>query len=256
MNRRIPMKNLFLLVSLISMLLISACNQAQSDTFGYAESKESIDNLPSLQSVSLSENNKQVIRETFDSVKELQDRIRSGPNPDWVVKDEKVNISLSDYVLAKKNRDLIYALNQVVEIPSDEALLQDMVTKQLTVNYAKQSGIVVTPEEVSEAVHFQKAALDEADPNDENHQLIRYMMENRIRITGMTTEEFWNSDEVYEAYETSLYISKFLQSILTDESMKGMDSYQQLQDKLFNDFQKRHPIKVPDFDVLFQKVDL
>jgi hypothetical protein len=237
-------------------LLISACTPAQLQNTSSVDSAGSITKPPDLQSISLSENNKQFIRETFDSVKELQDHIRIRSGSSWVIEDEDVKISLSDYVFAKKNRELIYVLNQVKEVPSDAVLLQDMVTTQLMVNYAKQSGVVVTPEEVREAIDFQKTALDEADPNNEQHQLIRYIMENRIRISGKTEEDFWNSDELYEAYQTSLYDSKFIQSILSDESMRGMDSYYELQERLFNDYQKKHPIQVPDLDELFQKADL
>ncbi|MEC0205371.1 hypothetical protein P4H39_22445 [Paenibacillus lautus] len=212
--------------------------------------------LTSLQSISLTESNKQIIREAFDSVKVLQDKLQNHPSPTRVVDKEDVKISLSEFVLARKNRDLIYALNQVQEIPSDAVLLQEMVITQLTANYAKQSGTVVSPEEVRDAIDFQKAALNEADPNDENHRLIRYIMENRVRISGKTEEEFWSSDEVYQGYETSLYKSKLIESILSDESMKGMDSYYELQEKLFNDYQKKHPIHVPDLNELFQQADL
>ncbi|GIO95339.1 hypothetical protein J14TS5_04250 [Paenibacillus lautus] len=59
-----------------------------------------------------------------------------------------------------------------------------------------------------------------------------------------------------QGYQTSLYNSKFFQSILSDESMKGMESYYELRERLFNDFQKKHPIQVPDLDELFQKADL
>jgi hypothetical protein len=38
--------------------------------------------------------------------------------------------------------------------------------------------------------------------------------------------------------------------------MKGMDSYYELQEKLFNDFQKTHPIQVPDLDELSKKANL
>ncbi|MGG4340163.1 hypothetical protein [Paenibacillus lautus] len=253
---RITFSRKFLLCALLTLtLLISACTPAQLQNTSTVDSAGSITKPPDLQSISLSDN-RQFIRETFDSVKELQDHIRIRSGSSWVIEDEDVKISLSDYVFAKKNRELIYVLNQVKEMPSDAALLQDMVTTQLMVNYAKQSGVVVTPEEVREAIDFQKAALHKADPNDESHRLIRYIMENRIRISGKTEEEFWSSDEVYQGYQTSLYNSKLIQSILSDESMKGMDSYDELQERLFNDFQKKHPIQVPDLDELFQKADL
>jgi hypothetical protein len=247
----------FLLYALLTLtLLISACSSGSLKNADSLNSTASIANSPELQSRSLSENNKQIIRETFDSVKELQDHIRIRSGPSWAVADENVKISLSDYIFAKKNKELIFALNQSEGTPSDTALLQDMVTTQLTVNYAKQSGIDVAPEEVRDAIDYQRAALHEADPNEENHQLIRYIMENRIRITGWTEEEFWNSDEVYQGYETSLYNSKLIEKILSDESMKGMDSYYELQERLFNDYQKQHPIQVPDLHELFQQANL
>lgn len=256
MGGRILFRKLFLVASLTSALLLSACTQSQLKTTDDTASKESISNLSSLQSITLTESNKQIIRETFDSVKELQDKIRNGPAPSWVVEGEGVRISLSDYVLAKKNRDLVLTLNQVEDMPSDADLLQDTITTQLTQNYAKQSGIVVTLEEVKDAIQFQKKALDESDPTDPNQQLIRYVMENRIRITGLIEEEFWNSDEVYSAYETSLYNSKLIENILSDESMKGMDSYYELKEKLFNEFQSTHSIQVPDLNEVFQKTNL
>ncbi|WP_127594486.1 hypothetical protein [Paenibacillus lautus] len=256
MNRLVPFRKLSLLVVLTSALIITACNQTEPKTTVDTDFKESMSDLTSFQSISLTEINKQIIREAFDSMKVLQDKLQNHPSPTWVVDKEDVKISLSEFVLARKNRDLIYALNQVQEIPSDAVLLQEMVITQLTANYAKQSGTVVSPEEVREAIDFQKAALNEADPNDENHRLILYIMENRIRISDKTEEEFWSSDEVYQGYETSLYKSKLIESILSDESMKGMDSYYELQEKLFNDFQKTHPIQVPDLDELSKKANL
>ncbi|SEK83237.1 hypothetical protein SAMN04488688_102398 [Paenibacillus sp. cl141a] len=252
MNRLVPFRILSLLVVLTSALMISACNQTEPKTAVDTDFKETMSDLTNLQSISLTESNKQIIRETFDSVKVLQDKLQNHPSPTWVVDKEDVKISLSEFVLARINRDLIFALNQVKEIPSDAALLKDMVITQLTANYARQSGVVVTPKEVSEEIEFQKAALDEADPNDDNHRLILYIMENRIRISGKTEEEFWNSAEVYEDYETSLYNSRLIANILSDESTKGMDSYYELQEKLFNDFQKKHSIQAPDFNELLQ----
>ncbi|MGG3307490.1 hypothetical protein AB4124_03425 [Paenibacillus sp. 2KB_20] len=247
----------FLLYALLTLtLLISACTPAQLQNTSFVESAGPITKPPDLQSISLLENNKQIIRETFDSVKELQDKLQNYSGSTWVLENEDVKISLGEYVFAKKNRELIYVLNQLKELPSDAALLQDMVTTQLMVNYSKQSGVIVSSEEVRKAIDFQKTALDEADPNNEHDQLIRYIMENRIRISGKTEEDFWNSDELYEAYETSLYNSRLIQSILSDESMKGMDSYYELQERLFNDYQKKHPIQVPDLHELFQQADL
>jgi hypothetical protein len=247
----------FLLYALLTLtLLISACSSGSLKNADSLNSTASIANSPELQSRSLSENNKQIIRETFDSVKELQDKLQNYSGSTWALENGDVKISLGEYVFAKKNRELIYVLNQLKKLPSDAALLQDMVTTQLMVNYAKQSGIDVAPEEVRDAIDYQRAALHEADPNEENHQLIRYIMENRIRITGWTEEEFWNSDEVYQGYETSLYNSKLIEKILSDESMKGMDSYYELQERLFNDYQKQHPIQVPDLHELFQQANL
>lgn len=62
MNRLVPFRILSLLVVLTSALMISACNQTEPKTAVDTDFKETMSDLTSLQSISLTESNKQIIR--------------------------------------------------------------------------------------------------------------------------------------------------------------------------------------------------
>ncbi|GAE05674.1 hypothetical protein JCM10914_1788 [Paenibacillus sp. JCM 10914] len=176
----------------------------------------------------------------------MQEQIRNHAESTWLIHTEEVQISLEEYVMAKNNKALIWALNELEEKPSDDEQLQEMIADRLLASHAKQSGIEVTPDEVHEALDQQRTMLRAVDVTDPNHQAILYIMEQRLLMTGLSEEEFWNSEEVYNSYEQSLYITKLSQQIRSDGNLKGMNSYDELRDQLLTDFMNSRTIEVPD----------
>jgi|GEM_PF-1417267 len=242
------------LFGLVAVLLaISACDNApaaNTDENAHRALPELSDEIPAIKNASYTEDTRRLVRETFDSIQSIQERIRNEGLSPWMIKTDEVRISLAEYVFTLKSKELIHALNPLTEKPSDEEVLRHMITEALTVHHAKEIGITVTPEEVRDVIDMQMRAMKDTDPKTSAEQLTLYIMEQRIRITGLSEEDFWNSEELYSAYEAAIYINKLRGHILADEDLKGMESYEALQAKLYKDFRKKHHIQVPDLSEL------
>ncbi|MEK3733885.1 MULTISPECIES: hypothetical protein [Paenibacillus] len=252
-NRKIPMRKLSLLGLAAVLLAISACDRApaaQLEDIANTPAPKLAEDLPPPSAAALTEENKQLIRDTFDSIQSIQYLLETEGQSPWVIKTEEVSISLAEFVFAKKNRELILALNQSDESVKDAEVLQSLVTGQLVVHYARSLGITVTPEEIREMIHMQRSALSEAESSAAAEGLVQSIMKERIRIAGGSAEDFWNSEDVYRSYEAALYDSKLIDQILADERLRGMDSYKELRAKLYADFRKKHPVRVPDLSQL------
>lgn len=242
------------LFGLVAVLLaISACDHApaaKTDENAQRALPELADDMPAIPTAAFTEDNKRLVRDTFDSIQSIQHQIRNQELSPWKIKTDEVRISLAEYVFTMKSKELIHALNQWNEKPSGEEVLQHMITEALTVHHAKQTGITVTQEEVRDMINMQMRAMKDTGPKTSAEQLTLYIMEQRIRITGLSEEDFWNSEELYSAYEAAIYTNKLMGHILADEDLKGMDSYRALQAELYTDFWKKHRIQVPDLSEL------
>ncbi|CAM3508225.1 MULTISPECIES: SurA N-terminal domain-containing protein [Paenibacillus] len=263
---RLQKLSLFGLVAVL--LAISACDNApaaNTDENAHRALPELSDEIPAIKNASYTEDTRRLVRETFDSIQSIQERIRNQGLSSWMIKTDEVRISLAEYVLTMKSKELIHALNPLTEKPSnekpsnekpsnekpsDEEVLRHMITEALTVHHAKEIGITVTPEEVRDVIDLQMRAMKDTDPKTSAEQLTLYIMEQRIRITGLSEEDFWNSEELYSAYEAAIYMNKLRRHILADEDLNGMESYEALQAKLYKDFRIKHRIQVPDLSEL------
>lgn len=242
------------LFGLVAVLLaISACDNspaAQTDENAHRALPELSDEIPAIQNAAYTEGTRRLVQDTFDSIQTIQNKIRNEGLPPWMMEAEEVRISLAEYVFTLKTKELIYALNQLTVKPSGEEVLRHMITEALTVHHAKQIGITVTPEEVKGMIDMQRRAMKGTGPKTSAEQLTLYIMEQRIRITGLSEEEFWNSEELYSAYEAAIFMNKLMGHILADEDLKGTESYEALQAELYKHFRKKHRIKVPDLSEL------
>ncbi|WP_422658004.1 hypothetical protein ACK8P5_19995 [Paenibacillus sp. EC2-1] len=203
-----------------------------------------IESTRNIEGLELTPANKELIREVFTEIESMEQRVDELGLDLWLVKSPEVNIMLKDFIFRKKNKELILKLNDSDQAVLDTEIVQDMIKEQLTVNYAKSSGIVVTSEELANLVSQQRAFLYDDNLEAESRELVQEIMQHRIALTGLTDELFWQSDEVMKGYSNSLYISKLMQELLADESQKGMDRFKQLQEKLLKVFLEKYEVNM------------
>lgn len=210
------------LFGLVAVLLaISACDNApaaQTDENAHRALPELSDEIPAIQNAAYTEDTRRLVRNTFDSIQSIRNKIRNEGLSPWMVETEEVRISLAEYVFTLKSKELIHALNPLAVKPSGEEVLRHMITEALTMHYAKQIEITVTPEEVRDVIDVQMRAMKVTGPKTSAQQLTLYIMEQRMRITGLSEEDFWNSEELYSAYEAAIYMNKLRGHILADKT--------------------------------------
>ncbi|BFH65377.1 hypothetical protein [Paenibacillus azoreducens] len=159
------------------------------------------------------------IRSSFNDLKAKLDPDQNHQNsavPVPLVQGEDFQISKQEFIFYKSNLELINKLqNHQISI-SDDALIDNMVKKKLTVSYAKNLGLKVTPEEVDAVIERERSSLSDSSIKGRNNETVRELMKQRIRITGLSEDEFWNSDQTKKEYEKALLIGKLFDKLAAE----------------------------------------
>ncbi|MDR0267083.1 hypothetical protein [Paenibacillus sp.] len=165
----------------------------------------------------------EIISSSFDDLKVMLDQennTRSIAVVAPLVHGGDFQISKQDFIFYKSNMEMINKLQNISSLKSvslsDDSLIGEMVKKEVTVSYAKKLGLEVTPQEVDAVIQQERSFLNDPSITGENNDTVREIMKNRIRITGLSEDEFWNSDQTRKEYEKALLIGKLFDKLVAD----------------------------------------
>lgn len=155
-----------------------------------------------------------------------------------LVEGKDISISVEKFLLYKSN---IEEINQLTNqpVPSDDDLLKELIKEQLVNHYAKELGIVATQDEIMKAINEQREMYENPESymgeNAENNKLVKSLMENRIRASGLTNEEYWESDMVKSRYEEAILKSKLYEQLSKENVVNSLDDFERIQNQLFTE---------------------
>lgn len=179
---------------------------------------------------------------------ELKNQNSSMSKSNFVVSGGDIEISKSEFDFYKVNLKLINQLNatldsssyKIASLPTDQELIDEMLKKRISVQHAKQIGITVTEGEVKEVVNREKKMLNSEDVDVQNQALIREIMHQRINLTGLSEEEFWDSDLVFKEYESTLYIDKLFNKLISEKEISDIQDFEKFQNNLLVQYKNAH----------------
>lgn len=183
---------------------------------------------------------KEQIKEGFD---EIQLSLESGKmnrnlaasSP--VVVGDGIEITRDRFVFYKKSSELLSSLennnNSLLKqaAQSDDDIINELIKSDLTVQNAKNLGLEATDQEINNAITAEKAALNDPDLDPDNY-LVKELMSNRIRITGLTEDEFWNSEETRYGYEKAILLGKLFDQLVKEGKINDISEFNEYQNQL------------------------
>ncbi|OAB34898.1 hypothetical protein PMSD_14165 [Paenibacillus macquariensis subsp. defensor] len=171
----------------------------------------------------------EIISSSFDDLKakiEQEKRSKSLAADVPLVRGKDFQISKQDFIFYKSGMEMINKLQNNNSLKSssfsDDSLIDDMVTKELTVSYAKELGLKVTPQEVDTVIQQERSYLNdpsitgELEGGIDNNETVREIMKHNIRITGLSEDEFWNRDQTKQGYEKALLLGKLYDKLAAE----------------------------------------
>lgn len=147
----------------------------------------------------------------------------------YVAEGPGFNITKERFLLYKQNHEIQIDLLQTKRM-SDNEIIDELIKKELTILDAKKRGVTVSDDEIDEMIQFQRASLN--DGRGDSYELIKELMLNRIRITGMSDDEFWSSELVWNEYRDSIYVGKLSTLLMSEGEVAGMVGFDDYQEKL------------------------
>lgn len=84
--------------------------------------------------------------------------------------------------------------------------------------------------------------LKSEEVDAQNQALIREIMNQRIKLTGLSEEEFWDSDLVFKEYEKTLYIDKLYNKLISEKVIDDIRGFEEFQNKLLEEYKDAHSI--------------
>lgn len=192
---------------------------------------------------------KQLIENAFD---ELKDQNNSMSKSNFAISEGDIEISKSEFDFYKVNIKLINQLNatldnssyKIASLPTDQDLIDEMLKKRISVQHAKETGITVTEGEVKEVINREENMLNSEDVDAQNQAIIREIMDQRIKLTGLSEEEFWDSDLVFKEYENTLFIDKLYNKLIGEKVINDIQGFEDFQNNLLKEYKNIHSIDV------------
>jgi len=183
------------------------------------------------------------ISQGFEKIKtEMNSQAKSSSSIP-LVEGDGLRIMPEKYVFFKNSMELINSLqndksNQITL--TDEEIINNLATEELTVKYAKEMGITVSNEEINEVINNERKALSQE--NDPDNDLVRELMKNRIKITGMSEDEFWNSEMARDNYERAILLGKLMDELIKNKAITNARDFEDFKSKLFE--KKKNNLKI------------
>ncbi|WP_019537607.1 hypothetical protein [Paenibacillus ginsengihumi] len=191
----------------------------------------------------LSTSTVEIISSSFDSLKAKLDQEQNNKLASAVplAQSDDFQISKQDFVFYKSNMEMIKKLQNQQSLNSssisDDALINEMLTKEITVSHAKKLGLKVSPQEIEEVIEVEKSALNDPSITGENNEIVREIMKHRIRITGLSEDEFWKSDKIKNEYEKALLMGKLFDKLVEEGKIENDGaSFGAYQKELLNNY--------------------
>lgn len=69
-------------------------------------------------------------------------------------------------------------------------------------------------------------------------------MDQRIKLTGLSEEEFWDSDLVFKEYEKTLYIDKLYNKLIGEKVINDIQGFEEFQINLLKEYKNSHSINL------------
>ncbi|GGG15198.1 SurA N-terminal domain-containing protein [Paenibacillus abyssi] len=181
----------------------------------------------------------QKISAGFDAIKAQLDQLKKDKeNTDVVAMVDGAAIDKEKFVFYKLNAELTHALRGKENVPDDKTLLDNMINDELALQQAIQLGITASEEEVNDEIAYQRSVIENEKPASENEFVLK-LMQNRIRITGVTDDEFWTSDCVRNEYKNAILRGKLMTELIQDGTVKDFEDYYAYKNDLVNKFSDR-----------------
>lgn len=179
---------------------------------------------------------KEQIKTGFDKVKEQVNQQKLFKDTTGIeiplVKGEGFQISAKDFSFYKGNLELLYKLDKKPLRLDDSNLIDEMVKKELLVKRAEKLGMTVSKQEVDSVIEKERNAFNDPAISGKNNDTVKEIMKNRIRITGFSDDEFWNSEDIRKQYEKSIIIGKLYDHLISTKEIKDMQDFLQYQNTL------------------------
>lgn len=172
------------------------------------------------------------IKKGFDEIQASlgQQHLQSEP----LVEGAGIKIPAERFIFFKKNAELVNSLQSnsfQTAVTNDEDIINELIATDLSLQYAKNLGLNATTEEIDNAIEYERAALDDPDPAN---NFVKEIMENRIRITGLSEDEFWESEETRYNYEKAIIIGKLATKLIDDGEIQDISEFSDFQKDLLN----------------------
>ncbi|NMO98062.1 hypothetical protein [Paenibacillus lemnae] len=167
------------------------------------------------------------------------DQIHAEPNQ-YIASFDTVKIDTADFLFYKTNAQRAAELNNA-EMPSDQHLINNMLKDKITAYEAVQQGITVSDEEVQQEIDFQRDVFEnQMEQTSPEAQEVYDMMKNRIRITGLSEEEFWDADFVKQVYKEALLEGKLMNALRGDDkSFETIEDFQKYKEELLSKYKDK-----------------
>jgi hypothetical protein len=134
-----------------------------------------------------------------------------------LVEGDGIRIMPEEFLLYKSGVDLSNQQPGVSKMNvTDAQIVDNLITEPLTVQYAKKLGLTVSSEEIDKEIAFQRNSLIQA-PKDNP---IKELMVKRIKLNGLTEDEFWGSELVRTKYENTILVGKMFTKLVADGTFK------------------------------------
>lgn len=158
----------------------------------------------------------------------------SGSNT-LLVRGKGIQISLNQFEFYKQS---IPFTNQIREMEgyetvtlSDEEIIDLLIERALTEQYAEKSGIEVNDQELNERIEIDKQAIIKVG----NELPGMRILEERVRITGLTMEQFYDSEEVRDVYRQGIMITSLQNKLMADRTITEPKQFEIFQKNLVSE---------------------
>lgn len=142
-----------------------------------------------------------------------------------------VEVTVKRFMDTKQNLELAHRMMAVEpEYPTDQDLLDGILTNELLYSYAKKKGVSVSDEELSQYINEQKAVLEDTDQAD-----MAALMKERIRLTGMDEETFWQDKTTVDGYRYFLIIGKMPELLVQEGVIQSSYEFVAYKEKLLEE---------------------
>jgi len=143
-----------------------------------------------------------------------------------------IAITVVALVLPAKESEPVLAKGAGVEpeYPTDQDLLDGILTSELLYSYAKKKGLSLSEEELSQYINEQRAVLEDTEQAD-----MAALMKERIRLTGMDEESFWQDQATLDGYRYFIIIGKMPELLVKEGVIQSSYEFAAFREKLLEE---------------------